>query len=135
VVADIPGLIEGASKGAGLGLTFLRHVERTRLLVHLLDISEGPSRDAVKDFLALGEELKAYDPVLQKRRQLVALNKIDLPSVRERAGDTQNQFEKLGHRLYFISGQTGEGVKELMEVVFRTVESISDNDHGRQRYS
>jgi len=135
VVADIPGLIEGASKGAGLGLTFLRHVERTRLLIHLLDISEGPSRDAVKDFHALNDELKAYDPVLQKRRQLVALNKIDLPSVRERAGETKIQFEKLGHRLYFISGQTGEGVKELMEVVFRTFESISDQDHGQQGYS
>ncbi len=135
VVADIPGLIEGASKGAGLGLTFLRHVKRTRLLVHLLDISEGLSRDAVNDFLALSEELKAYDPELQKRRQLVALNKIDLPAVRERAGDLKSQFEKLGHRLYFISGQTGEGVKELMEAVFRTVESILDQDHGQQRYS
>ena len=135
VVADIPGLIEGASKGAGLGLTFLRHVERTRLLIHLLDISEGPSRDAVKDFLALSDELKAYDPLLQRRRQLVALNKIDLPSVRERAGDLRSQFEKLGHRLYLISGQTGEGVKELMEAVFRILESTSDKDHGQQGYS
>jgi len=133
VVADIPGLIEGASRGAGLGLTFLRHVERTRLLIHLLDISEGPSRDAVKDFLALSDELKAYDPVLQQRRQLVALNKIDLPSVRERAGDMEGQFEKLGQRLYFISGQTGEGVKELMEVVFRIFEFSSDQDHGQQQ--
>ena len=132
VVADIPGLIEGASKGAGLGLTFLRHVERTRLLIHLLDISEGPSRDAVKDFLALSNELKAYDPALQKRKRLVALNKIDLPTVRERAGDTKNQLEELGHHLYFISGQTGEGVRELMEVVFRAVESIPDEDHEQQ---
>src|SRR4030042_138032 len=95
VVADIPGLIEGASRGAGLGLTFLRHVERTRLLIHLLDISEGPSRDAVKDFHALSEELRAYDPVLQKKKQVVALNKIDLPSVRERAGNIESQFEKM----------------------------------------
>jgi GTP-binding protein len=135
VVADIPGLIEGASQGAGLGLTFLRHVERTRLLIHLLDISEGLSRDAVKDFLTLSKELKAYDPVLQKRRQLVALNKIDLPSVRERAGDLRSQFDKLGHHLYFISGQTGEGVKELMEVVFQAFESASDKDHEQQGYS
>jgi GTP-binding protein len=130
VVADIPGLIEGASKGAGLGLTFLRHVERTRLLIHLLDISEGPSRDAVKDFHALNHELKAYDPSLQKKTQLVALNKIDLPSVRERAMDIENQFEKMGHRLYLISGQTGEGVKDLMKAVSRTFESISDQGHG-----
>jgi GTP-binding protein len=130
VVADIPGLIEGASKGAGLGLTFLRHVERTRLLVHLLDISEGSSRDAVNDFQALNRELKAYDPSLQKKKQLPALNKIDLPSVRERATDIENQFKKTGHRLYLISGQTGEGLEELLEEVSRTIESISDRSHG-----
>jgi len=130
VVADIPGLIEGASKGAGLGLTFLRHVERTRLLIHLLDISEGPSRDAVKDFHALNHELEAYDPLLQEKTQLVALNKIDLPLVRERATDIENQFERMGYRLYLISGQTGEGVKELMEAVFLIFESISDQGHG-----
>jgi GTP-binding protein len=130
VVADIPGLIEGASKGAGLGLTFLRHVERTRLLVHLLDISEVPSRDTVNDFQALNRELKAYDPSLQKKKQLLALNKIDLPSVRERATDIENQFKKMGHRLYLISGQTGEGVEELLEEVSQTIESISDQGHG-----
>lgn len=130
VAADIPGLIEGASKGAGLGLSFLRHVERTRLLIHLLDISEGPSRDAVNDFQALNRELKAYDPSLQKKKQFLALNKIDLPSVRERATVIENQFEKMGHRLYLISGQTGEGVEELLEEVFRTIESILDQGHG-----
>ena len=135
VVADIPGLIEGASKGAGLGLSFLRHVERTRLLIHLLDVSEGPSRDAVKDFQALNRELKAYDPSLQKKKQFLALNKIDLPSVRERAAEIENQFEKMGHRLYLISGQTGEGVKELLEDVSRTIESVSNQCHEKQEYS
>jgi GTP-binding protein len=130
VVADIPGLIEGASKGAGLGLTFLRHVERTRLLIHLVDFSERPTRDAVKDFNALNHELRAYDPSLQEKTQFVALNKIDLPSVREGAADIKNQFEKIGQRLYLISGQTGEGVEELMEAVSRTFESISDQSHG-----
>jgi GTP-binding protein len=129
VVADIPGLIEGASKGAGLGLTFLRHVERTRLLIHLLDISEEPSRDAIKDFHALNHELKAYHPSLQEKTQLIALNKIDLPSVREKVKDIENQFERMGLRLYLISGQTGEGVRELMETVSRTLESILDQDH------
>ena len=130
VVADIPGLIEGASKGAGLGLTFLRHVERTRLLIHLVDISERPTRDAVKDFEALNHELRAYDPSLQKKTQFIALNKIDLPSVREGAADIKNQFEKIGQRLYLISGQTGEGVEELIEAVSRTFESISDQSYG-----
>jgi GTP-binding protein len=129
VVADIPGLIEGASKGAGLGLTFLRHVERTRLLIHLLDISGGPSHLPVKDFQALNDELKAYDPLLQKKTQLVALNKIDLPSVRERATDIENQFEKMGYRLFLISGQTGEGLEELMKSVCRVLESIPGQGH------
>jgi len=129
VVADIPGLIEGASKGAGLGLTFLRHIERTRLLIHLLDISEEPSRDAVKDYHALNQELKASPHSLQEKTQFIALNKIDLPSVRERAKDIENQFERMGLRLYLISGQTGEGVEELMETVSRTLTSILDQDH------
>ena len=129
VVADIPGLIEGASKGAGLGLTFLRHVERTRLLIHLLDISEEPSRDAAKDFHTLNHELKTYHRSLQEKTQLIALNKIDLPPVRERAKDIENQFEKMGLHLYLISGQTGEGVEELTEAVSRALESILDHDH------
>ncbi len=129
VAADIPGLIEGASKGTGLGLTFLRHVERTRLLIHLLDISEGPPRDPMKDFHALNHELKAYHPSLQKKIQLLALNKIDLPSVRKRARRIKSQFERMGHPLYLISSQTGEGIKELMEAVSRALESISDQSH------
>jgi GTP-binding protein len=74
--------------------------------------------------------LEAYDPLLQEKTQLVALNKIDLPLVRERATDIENQFERMGYRLYLISGQTGEGVKELMEAVFLIFESISDQGHG-----
>jgi len=135
IVADIPGLIEGASKGAGLGLSFLRHVERTRLLIHLLNISEEPSRDPIKDFHGLNHELKAYHSLLQEKTQLVALNKIDLPSVQERAKEIKKQFEKMGHQLYLISGQTGEGVEELMEAVSRVFESILDQDHGQQGYS
>ena len=125
VVADIPGLIEGASQGAGLGLTFLRHIERTRLLIHLLDISEGSSRNAVKDFHALNNELNVYHPSLREKIQIVALNKIDLPSVQEKAVGFQNQFEKMGYRLHMISGRTGEGVKGLMETVSQKLESIS----------
>jgi GTP-binding protein len=131
VVADIPGLIGGASHGAGLGLTFLRHVERTRLLIHLLDISEGSERNPVNDFHALNHELKAYHPSLQKKIQIVALNKIDIPSVRERAVSVENQFEKMGHRLYKISSKTGEGVEVLMEAVSQALKSILDQKDGR----
>ena len=129
VVADIPGLIEGASRGAGLGLTFLRHVERTHLLIHLLDISEGSSRNPVKDFQAINHELNAYYPSLHEKTQIIALNKIDIPSVRERAADVEVQFEKMGYRLFLISGKTGEGVEELMQVVSQTLESISNRKY------
>jgi GTP-binding protein len=91
-----------------------------------LDISGKPSRNPVKDFHALNHELKAYDPSLQEKTQLVALNKVDLPLVREKATDIENQFEKMGHRLYLISGQTGEGVEELIEAVAQVLESISN---------
>ncbi|MDI6765152.1 MAG: GTPase ObgE [Thermodesulfobacteriota bacterium] len=122
VVADIPGLIEGASRGAGLGLTFLRHVERTRLLVHLLDISGEPPLNPVKDFNGLNSELNAYHPSLSEKAQIVVLNKIDLPSVREKAEEVKKRFEGMGHRFYAISGKTGEGVKELIEAISQALE-------------
>jgi len=131
VVADIPGLIEGASQGAGLGLTFLRHIERTRLLIHLLDVSEGPSRNPVKDFHALNQELSAYHPSLHKKNQIVALNKIDLPSVQKKVSDYEDEFKKIGYQLYRISSKTGEGVEELVEVVSQTLASLLDEDDER----
>ena len=111
-------------------MTFLRHVERTKLLVHLLDASEGPSRDPVTDFRALNDELKAYDPLLPEKPQLLALNKMDLPSVRERAADIQMQFEKMGYRLYLISGLTGEGIDELIEAVSEALEKVASHGDG-----
>ena len=125
VVADIPGLIEGASQGAGLGLTFLRHVERTKLLIHVLDISGDPSRDPVVDFRALNNELKAYHRSLHEKRQILALNKIDLPSVRERVVEVQTQFEKMGQHIYPVSGKTGEGIEELIDGVYEGLERVS----------
>jgi GTPase len=125
VVADIPGLIAGASRGAGLGLTFLRHAERTRLLIHLLDVSEQSSGNPVKDFQALNRELKAYHPSLHEKIQIIALNKIDIPSVRKRAKDVEIQFKKMGFPLLLISGMTGEGIENLMEAVSQALESIS----------
>jgi len=129
VVADIPGLIEGAAQGAGLGLTFLRHVERTSLFIHLLEICGDPSRHPIRDFHALNQELKSYDPLLLDKIQIVALNKIDLPSVRERAGDLEKQFKKMGYPFYMISGRTGEGTEEMMEGVSRTLQSIVEQEN------
>jgi len=120
-VADIPGIIQGASRGAGLGLTFLRHIERTRLLIHLIDISvecppESPNHP-VQGFKILNEELKAYDSALAAKSQIVALNKIDLPGVVSRVPDYMKQFEEMAYASYPISGKTGEGVEALMKAV------------------
>ncbi|MCX8117399.1 MAG: GTPase ObgE [Desulfobacterota bacterium] len=131
VVADIPGLIEGASRGAGLGHTFLRHVERTSVLVHLLDISGDPPPDPLKHFDILNDELRAYHPALSEKTQLVALNKIDLPSVRERIEEVKGMFEKRGHRLYPISGKTGEGVEELLLAMTLALASLSPLKEAR----
>jgi len=129
VVADIPGLIEGASQGSGLGLTFLRHVERTRLLIHLLDISQKASPDPVKDFKTLNHELEAYHPLLKEKRQIVAMNKVDLPRVRERASDFRKPFLEMGYSLHLISSKTGEGIDSLMEAVTEALDSVLDRKH------
>jgi len=134
VVADIPGLIEGAAKGAGLGLTFLRHIERTQVLVHLLDISEGEKRHPVKDFNALNHELESYHPSLRDKVQIPVLNKIDLPLVRERAGDSVREFEKMGYRLHLISADSGEGVEGLIEAVSQELEAFRNRDGEREKY-
>jgi GTPase len=127
VVADIPGLIKGASQGAGLGLTFLRHVERTRLLVHLLDLSKDSSRSPIDDFNALNRELKAFQPSLQAKVQIVAMNKLDLAGARERAIKFKKEFEEMGYRVYMISARTGEGIDELVEAVTRELDLIKTN--------
>ena len=119
VVADIPGLIEGASKGLGLGLRFLRHIERTHLLVHLLDMTEG--RDPLEDFRALNREMETYQPALSYKKQIVAVNKIDAPGVRAKASHFIEPFRKLGHKLYLISAHTGEGLNELVKAISETL--------------
>jgi GTP-binding protein len=117
VVADIPGLIEGASKGLGLGLRFLRHIERTHLLVHLLDMTEGRAQDPLEDFRTLNSELEAYQPALSHKKQIVAINKIDVPGVRAKASRFIEPFRRLGYRLYLISANTGEGLDELVKAI------------------
>jgi GTP-binding protein len=113
VLADIPGLIAGASQGAGLGHTFLRHIARTSVLIHLVDLA-APGRDPVADFHTVNDELRRYDADLQQRPMVVALNKIDAPEARGRAGRTGQAIESLGYRVFLISGMTGEGVDGLM---------------------
>ncbi|HLF73661.1 MAG TPA: GTPase ObgE [Anaerolineales bacterium] len=111
VLADIPGLIEGASHGAGLGHDFLRHVQRTRVLIHLLD---GLSEDPIADYSQTNSELSLFDPNLAKKPQIVALNKIDQPEVQERLADIQKQFRKRKVELMTISALARTNTRDLL---------------------
>jgi len=114
VVADIPGLITGAHDGMGMGIQFLRHVERTSVLLHLIDISEEPNTNALKNYNAIVKELKLYNPQLLEKAQIVALNKIDLPHVRTKVKKSVAQFQKKGIMLYPFSAATGEGLQDIL---------------------
>lgn len=114
VVADIPGLIAGASEGSGLGTRFLRHVERTDLFLHLVDLSVLQKGDPRENFRQINAELAGYDQSLASKPQLVVLTKIDIPEVREQATELAREFIAMGHEVFQISAVTGEGVKELV---------------------
>jgi GTP-binding protein len=116
VMADLPGLIEGAHAGVGLGHQFLRHVERTRVLVHLIDAS---SPDPKADYETVRRELELYDPALKERPEVVVLNKVDVPDVRGRLEGLKRQFAP--KEVLAISAATGEGTRELLQVLQRTL--------------
>jgi GTP-binding protein len=122
VMADIPGLIEGASEGVGLGLQFLRHVERCRVLIHLLDLGavvEG--RDPARDFAVLNKELQKYSKELFQRPQVVVANKLDLPYAREALPKLKAKLEKKGVKVLAISGATGEGIPQVLDAVAKVL--------------
>jgi GTP-binding protein len=114
VVADMPGLIEGAHMGAGLGHQFLRHIERTRLLVHILDISGATGRDPLRDFEVINEELASFNTELAELPQLVALNKVDVPGADEVATSLANTIKDRGYKVHLISAVSGQGVQALV---------------------
>jgi GTP-binding protein len=118
VLADIPGLIPGASKGAGLGLRFLKHVERTRVLLHLVTLDAGEGRDPLKDYDAINAELAKFSPALAKRPQIVAMTKADLPDVQEAYKKAKRQFARRKVELRLVSAATGEGVRELLFALY-----------------
>lgn len=124
VVADIPGLIEGANKGIGLGIKFLRHIERTRLLIHLIDGSPETRRDPIEDFKIMNHELESYSPKLKEKPQIVALNKIDLNEVKESIDEIKNCFTNFGITVLPISSLSGEGVDKLIRVVVKRLMDI-----------
>jgi GTP-binding protein len=130
VMADIPGLIAGAHQGAGLGSRFLRHVERTSLLVHLVDISGDPEGDPWLPYKEINEELKKFHPALVEKPQMAVLNKIDLPIVRERSAQIRDIFHRKGVNLFAISAWTGEGVDDLVREIGRRWEKIGGAAHG-----
>jgi len=131
VVADIPGLIEGAHMGHGLGIKFLKHVERTKMLVHIIDVSPYTQRDPVEDFFTVNKELEAFDSRLGKRAQIVVANKIDLlPGSEGRLGTLKQMAEQEGVPFFAISALRKTGLKELVDAMWRTLEEIRTNSHG-----
>lgn len=123
VIADIPGLIEGASEGAGLGHDFLRHIERTRVLVHVLDASGSEGRDPIEDFYKINEELVQYNEKLKDKPQIIAANKLDLPGGEEGLQAIKAEFEPKGYKVFSVSAATGEGIKELKYAIWELLDA------------
>lgn len=130
VIADIPGLIEGASEGIGLGHEFLRHIERTKVIIHIVDAAGTEGRDPIQDIYTINKELEAYNPDIAKRPQVIAANKIDAMYTDDEGRNAlqaiKDEFEPKGIRVYPISAVTGEGLKELLYKVNEMLENIGE---------
>ncbi|MDD2510787.1 MAG: GTPase ObgE [Syntrophomonas sp.] len=120
VLADIPGLIEGAHQGWGLGHEFLRHIERTRVILFILDAAQTEGRDVVEDYRVLYRELELHNPDLLKRPQLIVANKMDIPDVQDNARRLESE---LGKTVHCISAVTGEGIEELIEITYALLQA------------
>jgi len=128
VMADIPGLIEGASAGQGLGTRFLRHVERTDFFLHLVDLTSAPEDDYLRDFNIINNELKRHDATMLDKPQIVILTKKDVTEVRELASTVTPLFEKLGYPVYCVSAVTGDGIKALIEEIGARLDHLRSGD-------
>ena len=124
VIADIPGIIEGASNGTGLGLQFLRHIERTRLLLHVIDVSGIEGRNPVDDFKTINEELKSYSEKLSKRKQILVANKIDSMQDENLYNDLEKLAKENNMEIFKISAVTGEGISELLKRVSQVLKEL-----------
>lgn len=124
VIADIPGLIEGASEGTGLGIQFLRHIERTRLLLHVIDVSGSEGRNPVEDFYIINRELEKYSKKLAKRKQIIVANKIDSMQDETLYKDLEKLAKEKNMEIFKISAATGEGIKELMQAVSKILKTL-----------
>ena len=138
VIADIPGIIEGASKGEGLGIKFLRHIERTRLLLHFIDVSGSEGRDPVDDYNKINNELKEYSKKLANRTQIIIASKADLlTDNNENYKRLEEVAKKNKQKIFKISSSTGEGIDELMKYISSTLkilpkESLIDEDNSEK---
>ncbi len=128
VMADIPGIIEGAHAGAGLGHRFLKHLERSGMLVHLVDISGLPDSDPFGDFEAVNRELALFSEVLGGKAQIVALTKMDLPAAREHLEQATTWFAERGVAVFPISSATGEGVEALLDAIAKQLWSAPQEE-------
>ncbi len=128
VIADIPGLIEGASEGVGLGIQFLRHIERTRLLLHFIDVSGQEGRNPVEDFYAIQSELRKYNEKLSKRKQIIVANKIDVMQDNKNYAELEKIAQKENMEIFKLSGVTREGIKELMTYVSQELKKLPKED-------
>ena len=128
VMADIPGLIEGASEGIGLGHEFLRHIERTKMMIHVVDAAGSEGRDPIDDIYKINAELEAYNPEIAKRPQVIAANKLDLVYAEDEdpVEILKMEFEPQGIKVFPISGATGEGIKELLYYVSDMLDTLGD---------
>ena len=130
VIADIPGLIEGASEGVGLGYEFLRHIERTKVIVHIVDAASTEGREPIEDIYAINKELEAYNPEIASRPQIIAANKIDVMYMNPDKDDIieriKNEFEPKGIPVYPISAVSGEGLRELLYAVQNKLDGLDD---------
>jgi GTP-binding protein len=119
VMADIPGIIEGAHEGAGLGHRFLKHLERSGILLHLIDISWMPERDPLAEYEAVSRELAMFSPELAEKEQVVVISKLDLPVVKEKLAEITEWFKNRGLPVFPVSSATGEGIEELLDEIAR----------------
>ncbi len=132
VVADLPGLIEGAHSGVGLGDEFLRHIERTKLLLHLIDIAPKSGPDPLETYRIIRKELKLYNPKLSKKREIVALNKADLVNETLCKKTAKSLERAISQPVYTISAKTGNNLKPLLEVVAETLSALSSETRSRE---
>ena len=128
VIADIPGIIEGASEGTGLGLQFLRHIERTRLLLHVIDVSGSEGRNPVEDFYTINNELKQYSEKLSQRKQIIVANKIDVMQDEELYKVLEKVARENNMEIYKISAATGQGISELIKHVSEVLKTLPKED-------